>query len=56
MDSAVGHGYLDERDFLVSSASDRLRTIEVDTQSGEFTKFKVILPHMAATGKAGADK
>jgi signal transduction histidine kinase len=31
-------------------------SIEVDTQPGEFTKFKIILPRMAATGKAGADK
>jgi signal transduction histidine kinase len=31
-------------------------SIEVDTQPGEFTEFKVILPRMAATGKAGADK
>ncbi len=30
-------------------------SIEVDTQPGEFTEFKVILPRMAATGKAGAD-
>ena len=30
--------------------------IEVDTQPGEFTEFKVILPRMAATSKAGADK
>jgi two-component system, NtrC family, sensor kinase len=31
-------------------------SIEVDTQPGEFTEFKVILPRMAATGKARADK
>jgi signal transduction histidine kinase len=31
-------------------------SIEVDTQPGEFTEFKVILPRMAATDKAGADK
>jgi two-component system NtrC family sensor kinase len=31
-------------------------SIEVDTQPGEFTEFKVILPRMAATGKAGANK
>ena len=31
-------------------------SIEVDTQPGEFTEFKVILPRMVATGKAGADK
>jgi two-component system, NtrC family, sensor kinase len=31
-------------------------SIEVDTQPGEFTEFRVILPRMAATGKAGADK
>ena len=31
-------------------------SIEVDTQPGEFTEFKVILPRMAAAGKAGADK
>jgi GAF domain-containing protein len=31
-------------------------SIEVDTQPGEFTEFKVILPRTAATGKAGADK
>ena len=31
-------------------------SIEVDTRPGEFTEFKVILPRMAATGKAGADK
>ena len=31
-------------------------SIEVDTQPGEFTEFKVILPRMAAIGKAGADK
>jgi signal transduction histidine kinase len=31
-------------------------SIKVDTQPGEFTEFKVILPRMAATGKAGADK
>ena len=31
-------------------------SIEVDTEPGEFTEFKVILPRMAATGKAGADK
>ena len=30
-------------------------SIEVDTRPGEFTEFKVILPRMAATGKAGAD-
>jgi two-component system NtrC family sensor kinase len=31
-------------------------SIEVDTQLGEFTEFKVILPRMAATGNTGADK
>ena len=31
-------------------------SIEVDTRPGEFTEFKVILPRIAATGKAGADK
>jgi two-component system NtrC family sensor kinase len=31
-------------------------SIEVDTQPGEFTEFKVILPRMAAASKAGADK
>jgi two-component system, NtrC family, sensor kinase len=31
-------------------------SIEVDTRPDEFTEFKVILPRMAATGKAGADK
>jgi GAF domain-containing protein len=31
-------------------------SIEVDTQPGEFTEFKVILLRTAATGKAGADK
>jgi two-component system NtrC family sensor kinase len=31
-------------------------SIEVDTRPGEFTEFKVILPRMAATSKAGADK
>jgi signal transduction histidine kinase len=31
-------------------------SIEVDTRPGEFTEFKVILPRMTATGKAGADK
>ena len=31
-------------------------SIEVDTRPGEFTEFKVILPRMAATGKAGAGK
>ncbi len=31
-------------------------SIEVDTRPGEFTEFKVILPRMAATGKAGANK
>jgi signal transduction histidine kinase len=31
-------------------------SIEVDTWPGEFTEFKVILPRIAATGKAGADK
>jgi Histidine kinase-, DNA gyrase B-, and HSP90-like ATPase len=31
-------------------------SIEVDTQPGEFTEFRVILPRMAATGKAGADR
>ena len=31
-------------------------SIEVDTQPGEFTEFKVTLPRTAATGKAGADK
>jgi signal transduction histidine kinase len=31
-------------------------SIEVDTQPGEFTEFKVILPRKAATSKAGADK
>ena len=31
-------------------------SIEVDTWPGEFTEFKVILPRMAATSKAGADK
>jgi len=31
-------------------------SIEVDTQPSEFTEFKVILPRMAATSKAGADK
>ena len=30
-------------------------SIEVDTEPGEFTEFKVILPRMAADGKAGAD-
>ena len=30
--------------------------IEVDSKPGEFTEFKVILPRMAATSKAGADK
>jgi signal transduction histidine kinase len=31
-------------------------SIQVDTQPGEFTEFKVILPRMAATSKAGAEK
>jgi GAF domain-containing protein len=31
-------------------------SIEVDTQPGEFTEFKVILPRMATASKAGADK
>ena len=31
-------------------------SIEVDTRPGEFTEFKVSLPRMAATSKAGADK
>ena len=31
-------------------------SIEVDTRPGEFTEFKVFLPRMAATSKAGADK
>jgi two-component system NtrC family sensor kinase len=31
-------------------------SIEVDTQPGEFTEFRVVLPRMAATGKAGVDK
>ena len=31
-------------------------SIEVDTQPGEFTEFKVILPRMAAASRAGADK
>ena len=31
-------------------------SIEVDTRPGEFTEFRVILPRMAATSKAGADK
>src|SRR5467141_1915568 len=31
-------------------------SIEVDTQPGEFTEFKVILPRMAAASKAGTDK
>src|SRR5258707_4952635 len=30
--------------------------IEVDTQPEEFTEFRVVLPRMAATSKAGADK
>src|SRR6266850_2277199 len=32
------------------------QSIEVDTQPGEFTEFKVVLPRIAATSKAGADK
>jgi len=31
-------------------------SIEVDTEPGEFTEFKVLLPRMAADGKAGADR
>jgi two-component system, NtrC family, sensor kinase len=31
-------------------------SIEVDTRPGEFTEFKVILPRVAATSKAEADK
>jgi len=31
-------------------------SIEVDTNPGEFTEFRVILPRVAATSKAGADK
>jgi two-component system, NtrC family, sensor kinase len=31
-------------------------SIEVDTQPGEFTEFKIILPRISATSKAGADK
>ena len=31
-------------------------SIEVDTQPGEFTEFRIILPRMAARSKAGADK
>jgi two-component system NtrC family sensor kinase len=31
-------------------------SIEVDTGPGEFAEIKVILPRMAATGKAGAEK
>jgi signal transduction histidine kinase len=31
-------------------------SIEVYTRPGEFTEFRVILPRMAATSKAGADK
>ena len=31
-------------------------SIEVDTQPGEFTEFRVILPRMVARSKPGADK
>ena len=31
-------------------------SIEVDTRPGEFTEFEVILPRMAATGKAGEQR
>ena len=31
-------------------------SIDVDTRPGKFTEFKVILPRVAAAGKAGADK
>jgi len=31
-------------------------SIDVETQHGEFTEFKVILPRKAARTKAGADK
>jgi two-component system NtrC family sensor kinase len=31
-------------------------SIEVDTEPGEFTEFKIILPRAAATGKKGANK
>jgi nitrogen-specific signal transduction histidine kinase len=31
-------------------------SIEVDTQPGEFTEFRVILPRKAAVGKAGANQ
>ena len=31
-------------------------SIEVDTEPGEFTEFKIILPRAAATGRTGANK
>jgi GAF domain-containing protein len=31
-------------------------SIEVDTEPGEFTEFRIILPRAAATGKTGADR
>jgi GAF domain-containing protein len=31
-------------------------SIEVDTEPGEFTEFRIILPRAAATGKTGANK
>jgi two-component system, NtrC family, sensor kinase len=30
--------------------------IDVTTEPGQFTEFTIVLPRMAATGKAGADK
>ena len=52
-DEGTGLGLSLSHDIVVKQHAG---SIEVDTRPGEFTEFKVILPRMAATSKAGADK
>jgi hypothetical protein len=41
---------------VTTLSSSRPGSTEVDTQPGEFTEFKVILPRTAATSKKGATR
>jgi signal transduction histidine kinase len=49
----TGLGLSISHDIIVKQHSG---SIEVDTQPGEFTEFRVILPRKAAVGKADANQ
>ena len=51
--TGIAHGLSLRHDVVVKQHAG---SIEVDTQPGEFTEFKIILPRISATSKAGADE